>query len=183
MAQTETNRRFTIADIRSWDGRWELIDGIPYKMTPSPSTRHQQIVVELLFALRTHFGKSGCSVFVAPFDVQLDEDDQFTIVQPDISVFCKEQTIHPNRAIGAADLLVEVLSPSTALKDRNEKFTLYERSNVQEYWIVDPLNHTIEVYGLSDAHYSRRLVFGVDDTLHSFIFPELSIEMKSILQG
>lgn len=183
MAQTETNRLFTIADISSWDGRWELIDGTPYNMTPAHSTAHQRIVVEFLFALRTHFGKSGCAVFVAPFDVQLDEDDQFTIVQPDISVFCKEQSIHPNRAVGAADLLVEVLSPSTALKDRNEKFTLYERSNVKEYWLVDPLNHTIEIYGLMDGRYSRRQVFGVDDTLISFTFPELSIEMESILLG
>ncbi len=183
MAQTETNRRFTIADISEWDGRWELIDGIPYNMTPTPSTAHQRIVVELLFALRAHFGKSGCSVFVAPFDVQLNEDDQYTIVQPDISVFCKEQTIHPNRATGPADLIVEVLSPSTALKDRNEKFTLYERSNVKEYWLVDPLNHTIEIYGVEDGRYSRRRVFGVDDTLSSFTFPELSIEMNNILQG
>ena len=183
MAQTETNRRFTIADISGWDGRWELIDGIPYNMTPAPSTAHQRIVVELLFALRNHFGKSGCSVFVAPFDVQLDEDDEYTIVQPDLSVFCKKQSIHPNRAVGAADLIVEVLSPSTALKDRNEKFTLYERSDVKEYWLVDPLNYTIEVYGLSNGRYSRRQVFGVDDMLQSFIFAELSIEMKSILQG
>ncbi|XUX06936.1 Uma2 family endonuclease [Sporosarcina sp. UB5] len=183
MAQTETNRRFTIADISGWDGRWELIDGVPFNMTPAPSTAHQRIVVELLFALRTHFGKSGCTVFVAPFDVQLDENDQYTVVQPDISVFCEKQTLQPNRAIGVADLIVEVLSPSTALKDRNEKFTLYERSGVKEYWLVDPLNLTIEVYALTDGLYSRRQVVGVDDTLHSFIFTELSIEMKSILQG
>ncbi|WP_252504795.1 Uma2 family endonuclease [Sporosarcina sp. Marseille-Q4943] len=183
MAQTETNRRYTIADICGWDGRWELIDGIPYNMTPAPSTAHQQIVGELFFALRSHFGKSGCSVFIAPFDVQLEESDQHTIVQPDLSVFCKEQTIHSNRAIGVADLLVEVLSPSTALKDRNEKFILYERSGVKEYWLVDPLNHTIELYGLSDGRYSRRKVFGVDDTLNSFVFPELSIDMKNILRG
>lgn len=181
MAQTETNRRFAIADIGGWDGRWELIDGIPYNMTPAPSTAHQRIVVELLFALRTHFGKSGCSVFVAPFDVQLDESDQYTVVQPDISIFCEKQTIHPNRAIGAADLIVEVLSPSTALKDRNDKFTLYERSGVKEYWLVDPLNHTIEVYGLSDGRYGRRQVFGADDTLLSFTFPEMTIEMTNIL--
>ncbi|MDN4606620.1 Uma2 family endonuclease [Sporosarcina highlanderae] len=183
MAATGSKRRFTIMDISGWDGRWELIDGVPYNMTPAPSTAHQLIVGELLFALRSHLGNSGCSIFVAPFDVQLDNNDKYTVVQPDISVFCNKQNLYPNGAIGAADLIVEVLSPSTALKDRREKFTLYERSDVKEYWIVDHLNHTIEVYGLSEERYSRRQVFGMDDTLHSNIFPELLIEMKNILQG
>ncbi|WP_339252944.1 Uma2 family endonuclease [Sporosarcina sp. FSL W8-0480] len=183
MIPIDSKQRFTITDIERRDGRWELIDGVPYNMTPAPSTAHRRIVGELFFALRTHFGNNSASVFVAPYNVQLDENDMYTVVQPDISVFCNKQNLHPNRAIGAADLVVEVLSPLTALKDRREKFTLFERSKVKEYWIADPLNYTIEVYGLSDCRYTKRRVFGVDHTLHSFIFSELSIEMNSILQG
>lgn len=183
MIPIDSKQRITITDIERWDGRWELIDGVPNNMTPAPSTSHQRIAGELLFALRTYFGNNSASVFIAPFDVQLDENDEYTVVQPDISVFCNKQKLHSDRAIGAADLIVEILSPSTALKDRREKFTLYEQTKVKEYWIVDPLNHTIEVYDLSDGRYANPRVYGVDDMLHSFIFPELSIEMKTILQG
>ena len=128
-------------------------------MTPAPSPLHQRIVGELFFSLRTHFGKSGCSVYIAPFDVQVDITDEFTIVQPDISVFCDDNRVGVQRAKGAPELIVEVLSPSTALKDRNNKFNLYERTGVEEYWLVDPLNETIEVYGLLEGRYRKRQVF------------------------
>lgn len=181
MAETDSNRKLMIKEVSHWEGQWELIDGIPYNMAPAPSPSHQRIVGELFFALRSYFGKDGCSVFVAPFDVQLDKSDDFTIVQPDVSVFCLKDLIGERRAVGCPDLIVEVLSPSTALKDRNQKFNLYERASVREYWLVDPLNRTIEVYGLSDGRYANRGVFGSANTLSSFIFPELQIELKDIL--
>ena len=105
-----------------------LFNGTPYNMTPAPSPLHQRIVGELFFELRTHFGKNGCAVYVAPFDVQIDEADDFTIVQPDGSVFCDENLVVLKRATGSPELIIEVLSPSTALKDRNNKFNLYERT-------------------------------------------------------
>ncbi|MFS0644397.1 Uma2 family endonuclease [Siminovitchia sp. 179-K 8D1 HS] len=181
MAKAGSNPRFTIADISGWDGQWELIEGIPFNMTPSPSSTHQRIVGELFYALRTFFGKSGCSVFTAPFDVQLNEADEYTVVQPDLSVFCKEEAIQEKRAVGVPDLIVEVLSPSTALKDRNEKFNVYERTGVKEYWLVDPLHLTVEVYGLLDNRYGNRYVYGPDNSLQSFLFPDLSIDLKNIL--
>ncbi|CAM3187696.1 Uma2 family endonuclease [Filibacter tadaridae] len=183
MAQSKPNRRLTIKEISDWEGNWELIDGAPYNMTPAPTPIHQRIVGELFYALRTHFGKSGCSVYVAPFDVQLDDTDDYTIVQPDISVFCNDDMIGDKRAIGAPELIVEVLSPSTALKDRNNKFTLYERVNVGEYWLVDPHNETIEVYALSENRYRKRKVFGRDGSLVSFVFPELTVGLDEVFVG
>ncbi|MEK5036488.1 Uma2 family endonuclease [Sporosarcina sp. FSL K6-3457] len=183
MAESKTNRRITISEIIEWDGSWELIDGIPYNMTPAPTTHHQQIVGELFFALRTHFGNDGCSVFVAPYDIQIDEVDEYTIVQPDISVFCNKNQVGEKRAQGASDLMIEVLSPSTALKDRNHKFNLYERTGVTEYWLADPHNKTIEVYGLSEGRYLKRQVFGHEDTLSSFVFSELTIDLNKIFSN
>ncbi|MBE1553221.1 Uma2 family endonuclease [Sporosarcina limicola] len=180
MAQSKSNQRFTITEINTWDGSWELIDGVPYNMTPAPSPLHQRIVGELFFELRTHFGSSGCAVYVAPFDVQVDKADDYTIVQPDISVICDESQVGTKRAIGAPELIIEVLSPSTALKDRNNKFNLYERTGVKEYWLVDPYNETIEVYGVSGGRYRKRKVFGRDDSLLSFVFPDLRVELSAV---
>ncbi|WP_253724349.1 Uma2 family endonuclease [Sporosarcina sp. HYO08] len=180
MAQSKSNQRITISEINEWTGSWELIDGTPYNMTPAPTPLHQRIVGELFFMLRTHFGRNGCSVYVAPFDVQLDPADDYTIVQPDLSVFCNDNQVGEKRAKGAPELIVEVLSRSTALKDRNNKYNLYERTGVKEYWLVDPTNETIEVYGLSEGSYQKRQVFGHVDTLSSFVFPELAIELDEI---
>lgn len=126
MSVTDYNRKLMIKEISLWEGQWELIDGIPYNMSPVLTPSHQRIVGELYFALRSYFGIDGCSVFVAPFDVQLDRSDDFTVVQPDVSVFCQKDLIGERRAVGCPDLIVEVLSPSTALKDRSQKFNLYD---------------------------------------------------------
>lgn len=64
--------------------------------------------------------------------------------------------------------------------NRNEKFYLYERFGVQEYWIVDPAHQTIEIYGLMDSKFSKRNVFGKNGTLTSFVFPELTIDLRNI---
>ncbi len=123
MAPSNSGQQITIAEISKWDGSWELIDGTPFDMTPAPTSLHQRIVGELFFVLRTHFGIERCSVFVSPYDVQIDETDEFTIFQPDISVFCNQKQIGEKHAKGALDLIIEVLSPTTALKDWNHKFT------------------------------------------------------------
>lgn len=168
MKTPESNKRYRYHDYEHWEGRWELIHGVPYNMSPAPTTKHQQIVGEIHFALRSFLGTDNCQVFVAPFDIRLSETDDYdnpdTVIQPDISVICHQNQLDKKGGKGAPDLVIEVLSPSTALKDRNQKFKLYEQFGVQEYWIVDPIHQTIEVYGL-----------------RSFYFENLSIDLSNIL--
>jgi Uma2 family endonuclease len=182
----EPSKRYTYQDYRNWEGRWELLKGVPYNMSPVPSPQHQRIVGELYFALRSFFGKKTCEVFVAPFDIRLSEIDDYenpdTVVQPDISVIFNPQQIDEKGGKGSPSMVIEVLSPSTALKDRNEKFQLYESFGVKEYWIVDPIHQTIEVYGLVEKAFSKRAVFGKQNTLSSFLFPELKIDLKEIFE-
>ena len=80
------------------------------------------------------------------------------------------------------NLIVEALSSSTALKDRNEKYKLYQRFEVKEYWVVDPLHRTIEVYGWHNGVYEKREVFGEQDALVSFLYPDLKICLKDVFQ-
>ncbi|WP_338117916.1 Uma2 family endonuclease [Parageobacillus thermoglucosidasius] len=112
--------------------------------------------------------KECAKVFISPLGILLsaseDDENPDTVVQPDISVFCHPEQIEEKGAKGAPTLVIEVLSPSTAFKDRNEKFYLYERFGVQEYWIVDPAHQTIEIYGLVNSKFAKRNVL----TRHSF---------------
>jgi Uma2 family endonuclease len=124
---------------------------------------------------------------MAPFDVifasNLDDKSAKNVVQPDISVICDRGKITEKGCVGAPDLIVEVLSPSTALKDRNEKYKLYQRFEVKEYWVVDPLYRAIEVYGWHNGVYEKREVFGEQDVLVSFLHPDyLKVCLKDVFQ-
>ena len=175
---------YTYKEYVKWEGRWELIDGTPYNMTPAPTWNHQFTVGELLFAFRSFFGNKNCYVAVAPFDVRLSEDDNYenatNIMQPDVSVVCNKKQLTKSGCNGTPTLIVEVLSPSTALKDRNEKYKKYQQFGVKEYWIVDPTYKMIEVHGLEDSFFKRKEVFGENQELKSFVFPDLTVKLKNI---
>ncbi len=115
-------------------------------MSPSPIPLHQAIILELsLQLLRFVKEKKAGRVFSAPLDVALDDDH---VVQPDILFIRQENLGIIGKKIieGAPDLVVEVLSPSSAYHDLRTKFRAYERAGVQEYWIVDPERRSMEVY-------------------------------------
>ena len=129
----KSDHKFTYKEYCSWpeDERWELIDGIAYNMSPAPSSKHQRISGYLYTGLSNFLKQKSCEVFSAPFDVMLpnfpieNEEEIDTIVQPDISVICNPTKIVDRGCLGAPDLIVEILSPSTSKKDLNEKFQLY----------------------------------------------------------
>lgn len=128
------------------DIRVELIDGVFYDMS-APSAVHQIISMQLSveFNLIIRKNKGGCTVFAAPFDIQLDKDDK-TMVQPDILVICKRSGFTFERGIGAPDLVIEILSPSTKNKDMRLKLRKYEAAGVREYWIINPETRVVIVY-------------------------------------
>ncbi|MBQ9360430.1 MAG: Uma2 family endonuclease [Lachnospiraceae bacterium] len=126
--------------------RAELIDGVFYDMG-APVPAHQIISNKIAFTLESHVNrrKGTCTVFSAPTDVQLDEDDK-TVVQPDIFVVCDRNKIRNTRIFGAPDLVIEILSPTTKGKDMYLKGYKYRNAGVREYWIVNPINKYIIVY-------------------------------------
>lgn len=182
----DIREKYTYADYLNWpnDEQWELIDGYPYAMSPAPVRKHQGILGELYRKLSDFFDDRPCRVYVAPFDVRLAEDysdDHLieNVVQPDISVFCKKESLDDKGAIGPPTLAVEILSPSTARKDVKTKLLLYQKYGVEEYWIVDPEAETTEVLILDDTgKYNPGEVF--KEKLTSTKFEDLSIELKSL---
>ena len=132
---------YTLEDWAGWEGRRELIDGIAYDMTPAPTTDHQEISTKLLLAIgnaleeaRRKAGGGDCKVYHAPTDVFLESG----VVQPDLLVVCDPAKISKRGIEGAPDLVVEILSPSTASKDWSHKRWAYAAAGVPEYLIVDP---------------------------------------------
>ena len=149
METIRKDKHYTAADYASWDDneRYELIDGVPYKMmSPAPSKAHQSILLELAGQLRDFLKGKACRVFIAPFDVFLNlagSDD--IVVQPDIVVICDKSKLDDKGYKGVPDFVAEILSPSTAGYDRVIKFNTYLRAGVREYWIVDPDSRTVQV--------------------------------------
>jgi len=156
LKKEKPDHKFTYKEYCAWpdDERWELIDGVAYDMSPAPSSRHQSISSIIHNTLFNFLNDKPCKTFAAPFDVILptfpmgNKDEIDTIVQPDISVICDSKKIIDKGCLGAPDLIIEILSPSTSKKDLNEKFQLYEKHGVKEYWIVDPGNKYIQVFHL-----------------------------------
>ncbi len=167
------DRPYTYADILSWsDGqRWELIEGVAYAMTPSPSMSHQTVLLALASLLHMNLGQSTCRVFVAPYDLRLpehrqDTDGSASAVQPDIMIVCDAGKLSESGCTGAPDFVAEIVSPSSASIDYIQKLRLYEKHGVKEYWIVHPIDRMVTVYSLeSGVKYGRPVIYSDKDTI------------------
>ncbi|MDX2049482.1 MAG: Uma2 family endonuclease [Chitinophagaceae bacterium] len=133
---------YTYEDWIRWEGQWELIEGIPYAMSPAPVPAHQNIAGNIFSEFKAALKKSGCKCKAyMPIDYVIAED---AIVQPDVLIVCGE--IKKKFLDFPPSLVTEILSPGTALKDRNNKFTLYEAQKIPYYIIVDIDKKEIEIY-------------------------------------
>ena len=141
---------YTYDDWVHWEGQWELIDGFPFAMSPMAVPKHQRITSALAFELGLALRESGCKNchVYDPIDYKISED---TIVQPDVLLVCGE--IEKKYLDFPPALLIEVLSPSTAMKDRHTKFDIYQQQGVKYYLIVDIEKEIIEIYELINKAY------------------------------
>lgn len=184
-----TGHMYTYGDYLAWDDeeRWELIEGVPYNMTPAPSRFHQEILVNLSWIFRSFLEDKPCRVYFAPFDVRLPEkyerdEDVTTVVQPDLVVVCDLKKLDDRGCRGAPDLIIEVLSPSTAARDHIQKLALYEKHGVREYWLVHPVDRIATVYYLLEetGRYGKPRVFATDDTVEVAVLPGLAIVLGRV---
>ncbi len=183
------NERYTYADYLTWDDdlRWEIIDGFAYDMSPAPTTKHQVVLVNLLNSFYNYLKGKPCKVFPAPFDVRLskigaNDDEVENVVQPDISVICNPMKLDEKGAIGAPDLVVEILSPSTSKKDMGIKSFLYQKFGVREYWIVDPVSESVIVYLPDETGKFDTNEYKSTDFVKVSIFPDLEISLAEVFK-
>ena len=172
---------FTINDIYALpDGqRAELIDGQIYNMAP-PNTAHQKISWKLHQAIANYIGsKSGnCDVYAAPFAVFLNADDK-NYVEPDLSVICDRNKIDDRGCCGAPDWIIEIVSPSTQQMDYGIKLFKYRTAGVREYWIVNPMLHTVTVYDFK--HEEKTCQYSFEDNIPVCIYEDFTICLSKII--
>ena len=154
-------------------------------VSPSPNRRHQRTVLSLGRILDVHVNTQNLGeIFVAPFDVVLDADSPVSenIVQPDLMFISKDRLniITDDNIRGAPDLVIEVLSDSTARYDRVEKMHAYTEFGVKEYWIIDAEQKTLEALDLRGEEPVLQATRAESDAFKPKLFPGLEISLSEL---
>ena len=130
-------------DDRNIKIKTELIDGKIFMMSPRPRVEHATVCTNIASEFRSYLKGKTCRAFCDGVDVFLDENNRFI---PDTMIVCNPDIIKHDGIYGAPDLVVEVLSKTTAKNDRSKKKYTYAKYGVKEYWIVDTWSKSVEVY-------------------------------------
>ena len=188
LAKKRKKDTYTYADYLKFpkDFKSEIIDGVVYDMAPAPLRKHQDISGEIFRQIANFLSKENCKVYSAPFDVRFGEkkDENFEItnvVQPDLSIICDEDKLDEKGCIGAPDWIIEILSPSTTKIDLQDKFDLYEKFGVKEYWIVEPVEQFILVFTLNEkGKYENTARLTTDKNGKPTIFTDFEINIAEV---
>ena len=151
MAALDYLPHYTYDDYKLWEGNWELYEGFPVAMSPAPLIKHQSLAMEIAFELKNTISECARCVVIAEADYKLSDD---TIFRPDVALICDEP--HDAYITKAPEVIVEVISPSTAKNDEGYKFQKYEAEKVMYYIIVYPDELYAKVYKLKDGKYDKQ---------------------------
>jgi len=176
--------KYTYKDYIKWNDSedWEIINGEAYAMAPSPITKHQSVSGNIFFEIKQYLKGKPCKIY-SELDVVLSEEN---IVKPDIIIVCDKEKITEKNIKGSPDMVVEILSPSTAIKDKTIKLELYKKYGVKEYWIVDPIYQDITVHYFSE---NKSQIYYIDENKEINTIPvkifgeELSVDLTYIFES
>ena len=184
MATAQPVAKFTYEDYRATreDERYELLGG-DLIMVPAPNIKHQRVQGRLYYKL-TQFIRDHelGELLLAPCDVVLSDTD---VVQPDLLFVAREREhllSGGENVQGAPDLLIEILSPSTADRDRGIKHELYDRHGVTEYWLVDPMAEIVAIHHRQAGRLALSRTFGRRDTLRSPLLVDLALHLDDVFR-
>ncbi len=189
-AKRKKPEKYSYADYLKWndDKRYEIIDGDVYDMT-GPTLDHQVISGELFRQIANFLEDKPCRVLHAPFDLMLARQNKkaeeiTTVLQPDIMVVCDEKKITQQGVFGAPDLVVEIISPSTASRDNILKRSIYEKAGVKEFWLVHPVDRLVRIYRLGkDGLFGREDIYDHTATIGIKTLPGLTIDAPKLFAG
>ena len=181
MTQRGPRIKFTYHDYKTApeDKRYELLEG-DLLLVPGPTTYHQRILIRLSTILHLFVVSEGLGeVFISPCDVVLSSYD---VVQPDLLFVSNERShiITPDNIQGGPDLVVEILTTSTADRDLGYKRTLYARHGVVEYWVLDPEAKTMEVLRLGQEEFVRHGLYTSDQAFNSPSLRGLAVQLQEV---
>lgn len=185
-SETEPTHRLTVAEYRNLEfddndtHLYELIDGKLVRRS-APAPKHQRLSRKLIVAFDSYINQNNLGeVFYSPIDVFFDD---YNVPQPDVVFIPKdnESIITENGIEGVPALVVEIISPSSIVRDRVIKKDLYERFGVPEYWLVDPANQEIEIYTLEENKYQLFSAgSAVEGELKSKQLPTFLMDLKGL---
>ncbi len=185
MATAQPVLKFTYEDYRTAppDKRYELLDG-DLLLNPAPNLKHQDIESRLGSRLARFIEARGLGKFYfAPCDVVLSDTD---VVQPDL-LFVSHARAHllsgGDNVRGAPDLVVEILSPTTADRDRGYKRALYAKHGVKEYWLIDPTAETVWIHELRDGALTVTQTIGREQTLRSPLLAGFEVDLDDVFSS
>ncbi|WP_257457914.1 Uma2 family endonuclease [Archangium lipolyticum] len=180
-------RKATYADLEAVPAHLvaELLDG-ELHVSPRPASPHALAAAVLHGELHGPFhrgrgGPGGWLLLMEP-ELHLGED----VLVPDLAGWRRERMPEMPRVVGftlAPDWVCEVLSPSTAVLDREKKMRVYAREGVRHLWLVDPLRQELEVYGLEDVRWKRLGTHGGQERVHAEPFTPLQLELGALWEG
>ena len=177
----------------------ECIDGKIYFMSPLANPKHGKVIGNLYLEFATYLKRKTCQVYTDNLAIYLDETSKNYVV-PDLSILCDKDNFKSNGYHGIPSLVVEVLSHSNIGRDRIDKFKLYEKFGIPEYWIVDYVGKTVEQYLLVQGKYELKASIGLIDNeeydnlderdranyttiINPSLFDDLEIDLKDVFEG
>jgi Uma2 family endonuclease len=177
---------YSYADYLKWtmDEMVEIIKGRVYKLS-APKRVHQTISIRISSKIFNLLEGQKCKVYSAPFDVRLPvksrkNEDIFTVVQPDICVICDPTKLDDAGCIGAPDLIIEILSKGNNKKELQNKYEVYEKSGVKEYWIVAPEGQFMQVNTLVNGKYQPSKLLTLGDEIITPILPGFILNLDDV---
>lgn len=191
LSQLDFNKKYTYADYLTWrlKERVELIKGYISRMSPAPTRIHQEISGIIFNSMYSFLKGKQCSVYSAPFDVRFFSETetgeiiQENVVQPDICVICDPDKLDDKGCLGAPDLIVEILSPSTSEKDLTYKYDLYRLNGVKEYWVVSPEDKHLAIYLLNDTgDYIPSRLYTRGNTVSSTVLTGFTLDLSEVFE-
>lgn len=164
------------------DQLMEYVDGVIF-MFASPSTKHQRISGRLHAQLFHLLEGSDCEVFHAPYDIDLknDEMEGDKIVVPDLSVICDKSGLTENKYTGVPTVIFEIVSPSNQAHDLVFKLNLYMQYGVKEYWIVNPILNTVQLFVLDESGEYRQEEIAVETgKVKSTVLSNFAVDVEKL---
>ena len=168
---------YTYDDYKEWEGNWELFEGIPVAMSPAPMRRHQSIASEINYHLRSQIEECAECEVLGEVDYKISED---TILRPDIALSCGETNAY--HLVKAPEIIVEIISKSTAKRDETYKFDMYEKEKVKYYIIIYPDDLFAKVYKITHGKYDKQGDFSKETYTFDETECKLSIDFRRVFE-
>ena len=162
---------------KSGRGEWELIDGVPLSMAPAPMRIHQSLASEIIYNLREQLEECTQCEVLGEIDYKVSDD---TVLKPDIVLTCGET--NESYLTKAPEIIVEIISKSTAKRDEKYKFEIYEKEKVKYYILIYPNDLRAKVYKLKDSKYDKEGDFLQDSYLFEETTCNISLDFKRVFK-